>query len=97
MIVDAVRGVASGEDGWMSRKAVAQMVRRARNDSLWELTPREREVLRHIVDGHSNQEIAHSLSISESTVEKHVGSVLSKLEVSSRVEAAVQAVRKGLL
>lgn len=101
MIIDAVRGVAQGEEGWMSRRAAAQMNTRLRtiedgeSQSGNELTPREKEVLHLVAEGKSNQEIALALNISESTVEKHVGSLLNKLDVSSRVEAAVQAVRKG--
>lgn len=98
MIIDAVRGVAKGEEGWMSRRAIAQMsmlTRRSEEKEL--LTPREKEVLHHIVDGKTNQEIAFTLRISESTVEKHVGALLTKLNVASRVEAAVQAVRNDLV
>ncbi|MCB0142482.1 MAG: response regulator transcription factor [Caldilineaceae bacterium] len=96
MIIDAVRGVALGEEGWMSRRAVATMSAMARNNhDKSELTPREKQVLALISDGKTNQEIALELHISESTVEKHIGALLSKLQVTSRVEAAVQAVRKG--
>lgn len=96
MIIDAVRGVALGEEGWMSRRAIAQMSALARNnDAQSELTAREREVLVQVAEGKTNQEIALKLNISESTVEKHVGALLAKLKVASRVEAAVRAVRKG--
>lgn len=96
MIIDAVRGVARGEEGWMSRRAAAKMGTWARNGNKnTELTSREQDVLRLVVKGKTNQEIARTLEISESTVEKHVGAMMSKLQVSSRVEAAVQAVRKG--
>lgn len=96
MIIEAVRGIAMGEEGWMSRRAVAKLNAHARNnDANSELTPREKQVLALVVGGKTNQEIALSLTISESTVEKHVGALLTKLNVSSRVEAAVQAVRKG--
>lgn len=95
MIIDAVRGIAMGEEGWMSRRAVATLHAHARNTEINELTAREKEVLALVVGGKTNQEIALALTISESTVEKHVGALLTKLNVSSRVEAAVQAVRKG--
>lgn len=96
MIIEAVRGVALGEEGWMSRRAAAQMSIRARSDADGsELTPREKEVLQLVAAGKTNQEIGLALQISESTVEKHVGALLTKLNVASRVEAAVQAVRKG--
>ncbi len=95
-IVDAVRGVASGEEGWMSRRAAAQMGRMTRNDSTRSgLTVREEEVLHLVADGKTNQEIALALGVSASTVEKHVGAILIKLNCSSRVEAAVRAVRFG--
>lgn len=97
MIIEAVRGIAQGEEGWMSRQAVAQMNLRVRNNREDGLTPRETEVLRLVVDGKSNQEIAVALRISESTVEKHVGALLNKLNAASRVEAAVLAVRQHLV
>ena len=54
-------------------------------------------MLRLVVAGKTNQEIGHILQISEKTVEKHVGAIFNKLDVSSRVEAAVQAVQRGLV
>ena len=99
MIVDAVRGVARGEEGWLSRRAVATVTAWARGDAddSSGLTEREQEVLPLIVAGKTNQEIALALKISEKTVEKHVGSILNKFNVASRVEAAVQAVQRGLI
>ena len=61
------------------------------------LTPREREVLRLVVEGQSNKEIGRTLSISEDTAKKHVQTILSKLGVSDRTQAAVKAVRAGLV
>lgn len=98
-IVDAIMGIARGEHGWLSRRVASQV-------SVWmldpmsmprELTTRELDVLHQIVNGLSNQEIGRQLSISEKTVEKHVSAILSKLEVNSRVEAAVMAVRENLV
>jgi len=60
-------------------------------------TPRERDVLRLVVDGQSNKEIGRTLSISEDTAKKHVQTILSKLGVSDRTQAAVKAVRAGLV
>ena len=57
------------------------------------LTRREREVLAQIADGRSNREIAHLLHVSEKTVKTHVSSVLAKLGVADRTQAAVLAVR----
>ena len=98
MILDAIRGIARGEQGWISRQVASQMtaiLREEENSSL--LTPREMDVLRLVVDGRTNQAIANELGISEKTVEKYLESIFAKLNVASRVEAAVLAVREGLV
>lgn len=64
--------------------------------ALADLTPRETEILRHIAAGQSNKVIARELDITDGTVKLHVKSVLRKLGVHSRVEAAVIAVEHGL-
>ena len=61
------------------------------------LTPREREVLELIANGRSNKLIALELGISEKTVKAHVGRVLAKLGVADRTQAALLAVREGLV
>lgn len=61
------------------------------------LTDRELDILRLIVDGKENAEIASELMISPSTAKNHVASVLQKLGVQNRVQAAVHAVRAGLI
>jgi DNA-binding CsgD family transcriptional regulator len=61
------------------------------------LSPREREVLRLLVAGRSDREIAERLFISSRTASKHVGHILAKLDVGSRGEAAVRAVQDDLL
>ena len=61
------------------------------------LSPQELQVLSLLVDGMNNKQIACRMEIAERTVEFHVGNVLKKLEVSSRTEAAVKAVRLGLV
>lgn len=97
-IVDAVRGVAHGEQGWVSREVAAILSQMALNDrGNDELTGREVEVLRLVVDGKTNREIAYVLEISEKTVEKHLNNIFEKLEVRSRVEAAVLAVQNNLV
>jgi len=62
-----------------------------------ELSPRELQVLRCIADGRSNKEISQELNISLSTVKTHIEDVLRKLSASDRTQAAVKALKKGLL
>jgi DNA-binding NarL/FixJ family response regulator len=61
------------------------------------LTPRERQILALLGEGRSNREIANILVISERTARTHVSSVLSKLNLSSRTQAALLAIREGLV
>ena len=61
------------------------------------LTPREREVLRLVVEGFANKQIARRLAITEKTVKTHVSSILQKLGVADRTAAAVLAIRQGLV
>jgi DNA-binding NarL/FixJ family response regulator len=96
-IVEAVRGVARGEAGWVSRQIAAEMASWTQEEQQRELTKREMEVLQLVVQGKTNQEVALDLGISDKTVEKHLENVYSKLGVASRVEAAVRAVRDGLV
>lgn len=96
-IVEAVRGVARGEKGWVSRRVAAQMSTWMEDDRHGQmpLSPREIEVLQGVVAGKTNQEIGFELGISDKTVEKHLDAIFTKLNVASRVEAAVMAVREG--
>ena len=61
-----------------------------------DLTDREREVLRSIATGQSNQEIADNLLIGVKTVKTHVSNILLKLDVLDRTQAAIFAIRNGL-
>ncbi|OGO33998.1 MAG: hypothetical protein A2Z16_10270 [Chloroflexi bacterium RBG_16_54_18] len=98
-IIEAVRGVAQGEEGWVSRRIASQIAAWVQSGAAgkMDLTLREREVLRLVVQGKTNQAIATQLSISEKTVEKYIRAIFDKLNVTSRVEAAVQAVREELV
>lgn len=78
---DVVRLLAAGE-------AVSDRVR---------LTPREREVLAEIGRGRSNREIARALGLAEKTIKTHVSAILAKLGVQDRTQAALRAVRDGLV
>jgi two-component system, NarL family, response regulator DegU len=98
-IVEAVRGVARGETGWVSRKVAAKLSQILQKDqeTASELTHRELDVLRLVVAAKTNNEIGLQLGISEKTVEKHLDTIFRKLGVASRVEAAVLAVRSDWL
>ncbi len=61
------------------------------------LTPREIEVLERVVDGLTNKQIAQALSIAEDTVKIHLRNILEKLHLQNRIQAAVYAVRSGLV
>ena len=61
------------------------------------MTGRELEVLKEIVGGKSNKEIAAALDISEATVKSHVNNILSKLGVADRTQAATTALQRGLV
>ena len=81
----------------LSRQVAQRMITNYDEDRLIQtLTEREMDVLRQLVQGCSNKEIALNLSIAEKTVKAHVGNILAKLEVTSRTQAALIAVRSGL-
>jgi DNA-binding NarL/FixJ family response regulator len=69
----------------------------AERDSSEQLTPRELHVLERIVAGRANKEIASDLSISEATVKTHINSLLSKLGVVDRTQAATAALQRGFV
>lgn len=77
-------------------KVLASMRDRSSNPAV-DLTPRELQVLRHVGYGLSNDEIARSLEISVETVKEHVQNILRKMGVQDRTQAAVWAVKQGLV
>jgi DNA-binding NarL/FixJ family response regulator len=98
-IVEAVRGVAHGEQGWVSRKVAAMLSDILAKEKVAgsELTARELDVLRLVVDGKTNDQIGIILRISVKTVENHLHTIFQKMDVISRVEAAVKAVRESIV
>ena len=93
----AIKAAAAGQVQ-LSPKAAARLMREVRApESPETLTERETEVLRLLARGRSNKEIAHDLTIGEKTVKTHVSNILSKLGVPSRTQAALYAVRIGLV
>lgn len=94
----ALRNAAQGNSTLSPAATQALVAATARPpEPEYHLTERERELLRLLVDGLSNSEIADRLTISLSTVKFHISSILNKLEVSSRTEAAVLALEKHLV
>jgi DNA-binding NarL/FixJ family response regulator len=65
------------------------------NEMFAPLSPREMEILQHIAKGQSNKEVAYELGISRQTVKNHMTSILRKLAVNDRTQAALYAVRRG--
>lgn len=103
-VVLAVRAAARGAS-WLSPGAASVLMERLRSQYVepepevsgaGSLSPREREVLRLVSRGMENSEIASALQISPRTAKNHVSSILGKLGLTNRIEAATYAVRRGL-
>ncbi len=96
-LLRAIRAAADGQVQ-LSPQAAARLMREVRApESPEALTDRETDVLRLLAQGRSNKEIARELIIGEKTVKTHVSSILAKLNVPSRTQAALYAVRIGLV
>jgi DNA-binding NarL/FixJ family response regulator len=87
-LVDAIRRVAAGGLAFAVRPQGAGLVR---------LSPREHDVVRLVADGRTNDEIGASLGIGSKTVETHLARLFERLDVASRTELAMRAVREGWL
>lgn len=97
-ITGAAAGKSPSDNGELQR--VAGAMRKSystNNNDEVPLTNRETQVLRHVALGLSNKEIGRSLTISIETVKEHVQNILRKISVTDRTQAAVWAVRKGLV
>ena len=98
-LVDAIKKAANGDNVFspeMTARLVQSLIQpqaAAPTSVLDSLTPRELEILGHLAAGHSNKIIARKLDLAESTIKVHVQNILRKLELSSRVQAAVFAVQ----
>jgi len=104
-LLAGIRAVAAGE-ALMSPMVAARLLDRVRARSrptphdaylARELSERELEVLRLIADGRDNGEIASALVISPKTVKNHISNILAKLQMENRIQAAVYAVRSGIV
>lgn len=89
----AIRRVAAGKSSFTPADARKLALRQRRN----EVTGRELEVLKQVAHGQTDRQIGSTLSISENTVRNHVNNIISKLEVQDRTEAAVLALKRGLV
>jgi len=104
-LVEAVRRLAAGEQLLSQEEVIealrflvrAREVHREAHLAIASLTPREREVLQALGEGLSDKEIAGRFHVGAGTVHSHVANILSKLEVSSRLQALVFAVRYGVV
>ena len=101
-LLDSIRRAVDG-DSVLSPEMTAKLVARLRSPEsnkqsteIESMSPRERETLAWLAKGVSNKHIARGLDVAESTVKVHVQSILRKLNLSSRVQAAVYAVEHGL-
>jgi len=97
-IVEAIRAAHRGEvhlDAAVARVLTRSLVAPRRGVAA--LTARERDVLVLVAEGRSNRDIGRILSIGERTVQTHLGNVLTKLDLASRTQAALWAVREGLV
>ena len=90
---DAIRRVHAGSR-WIPPRVAERLAERMGSS---DLTGREIEVLKLIVAGNSNKAIANHLNISEATVKSHINSILNKLGVSDRTQAATTALQRGLV
>jgi two-component system, NarL family, response regulator LiaR len=99
-VVASVRAAARGESV-LQPAATARLLRELRRgsapDPLGRLTPRERDVLTEVARGRSNREIARALSVSEETVKSHVSSILAKLGLADRTQAAIFGLQRQLV
>jgi NarL family two-component system response regulator LiaR len=93
----AIKGAAAGQVQ-LASEAAARLMREVRvSESPEALTERETEVLKRVARGQANKEIARTLFVEERTVKSHVTSILKKLGVKSRTQAALHAVRSNLV
>jgi DNA-binding NarL/FixJ family response regulator len=101
-LVRAIRAVHGG-DALLHPTVVAELMREVRRDDApprpapTVLTAREQDVLRLIARGRANKAIAFELGVAEKTVKTHVSNILSKLDLTDRTQAALYAVREGLV
>ena len=92
-LLETIRAVHAGKKS-LSAEASFQLAEHATDEAL---TPAEVRVLRLIADGEANKEIAAKLSLTEGTIKAHVRSIMSKLGAKDRTQAAMMAVKRGII
>jgi DNA-binding NarL/FixJ family response regulator len=109
LVLDTIRAVSSGATlikTSLLSDAISSLVQSQKGrqgavvnsaEDVEQLTTREREVLKLAAVGYSNKDIAKELNITQDTVKKHMQSILGKLHASSRIHAAIQATRAGII
>ena len=100
-LVQAVQQVARGE-AWLHPSVIGHVLKQIntaeeKEGLIEKLTDRELDVLKYMSRGYSNQEIARLMVVSNATVHSHVSRILAKLEVSSRTQAVIYAMRAGVV
>jgi DNA-binding NarL/FixJ family response regulator len=95
-LVQAIRDAAEGRVHLSPEAAIRLAKDLRRPERVESLTKRETSVLKLVAEGLANKEIARRLSISEKTVKAHLNNVFAKLDVHSRTQAAVEAIRSGI-
>ena len=102
-LIEAIRAVHRGEvmlGPGIASRVLAEFRRLARDsskDRFVDLSKREVRILRLVAEGASNKEIGDRLSLSEQTIKNYLSTIYQKLHVSSRTEAAIKAIREGLI
>ncbi len=96
-LIGCIRSAALGESHFTLKQLKRIQIWRTEVWKVWEsFTPREVEILKFLSQGRSNAQIAEELSVSERTVETHIGNLLKKIGVSSRTEAIAWNIRNGI-
>ncbi len=96
-LIEAIHAAGRGEV-CLHPEAAKRLMRQVKTPDMREsLTPRETDILKMISRGYSNKDISKELDLSEYTIKAHVSSLLSKLELSSRTQAALFALKQGLV
>ena len=95
-LFEALRAVAAGHV-WLPPALQDAVIAGLRGDPAEPISPREREVIRHVALGQRNAEVARRLFISEETVKKHLNTIFHKLGVRGRVQLTLYAIQSGIV